>query len=351
MYPNKFACVFVSVLGLSIITGLVGCRDDNGDQPPQYDGAVVDGPPSTHDSGPRVDGPQQGDGKVPIDSKVVTPTGVMVTEYMPNPDAVSDSNGEWFELYNPTNSSIDLSGWTIKDDGSDTHTIGKLSIGAKAYAVLAKNSNSSTNGGVKVDYAYSGINLANSTDEIVLLDGSGKQVDRVTWTSSYQGTSSALKALHLDNGQASAWCPSGSSWQGSKGDKGSPGQPNSCGSVTKPDAGVPTDSGLPYLKHSISFNSSLCGGIKSGSKKITLRNNHWTWIVKGEWVYLKCGGVKYKAQLTEVRLTTWGGITKQEYTDDGFSSQSNMMAVMKTYYPGITLSSKATVIRWAKAIP
>ncbi len=38
---------------------------------------------------------------------------VVINEIIQNPDAVSDSAGEWFELYNPTDSDIDIDGWTI----------------------------------------------------------------------------------------------------------------------------------------------------------------------------------------------------------------------------------------------
>ena len=47
---------------------------------------------------------------------------VVINEIMQNPSAVSDANGEWFELYNNTNGSIDINGWTISDnDSGRTH--------------------------------------------------------------------------------------------------------------------------------------------------------------------------------------------------------------------------------------
>jgi hypothetical protein len=111
---------------------------------------------------------------------------------------------------------------------------------------------------------------------------------------------------------------------------------------------------LPYLQHKLTFNESLCAGIGSGTKKSTLRNGtYWSLLVVGEWVKLECSTSKttYKAQLTVVRVTTWGGITAEEYMADGFSSQANMMQIMQTYYPGITLTDPAMVIRWDKTSP
>ena len=48
---------------------------------------------------------------------------LMITEIMQNPLLVLDAAGEWFEVYNPTSSPINMNGWKIKDDGTDLHTI------------------------------------------------------------------------------------------------------------------------------------------------------------------------------------------------------------------------------------
>ena len=50
---------------------------------------------------------------------------IIITEVMQNPSAVSDANGEYFELHNTTGSSIDLLNWVVRDDAtaSETHTI------------------------------------------------------------------------------------------------------------------------------------------------------------------------------------------------------------------------------------
>ena len=43
---------------------------------------------------------------------------IVINEIMQNPSAVSDSNGEWFELHNPTAGAVDIDGWTVMDNGS-----------------------------------------------------------------------------------------------------------------------------------------------------------------------------------------------------------------------------------------
>jgi hypothetical protein len=110
---------------------------------------------------------------------------IMITEVMQNPNDVTDANGEWFEIYNYGSTTVDINGYVIKDAGSDSHTInngGALNIAAGSFLVLGINSTTSTNGGVPVDYQYSGITLNNGADEIILYMTDGTtEVDRVEW--------------------------------------------------------------------------------------------------------------------------------------------------------------------------
>ncbi|MBT4828085.1 MAG: lamin tail domain-containing protein, partial [Candidatus Marinimicrobia bacterium] len=48
---------------------------------------------------------------------------VMINEIMQNPSAVSDDSGEWFEIVNNGNLPINLFEYSIKDAGTDMHTI------------------------------------------------------------------------------------------------------------------------------------------------------------------------------------------------------------------------------------
>jgi len=99
-----------------------------------------------------------------------------ITEVMANPNAVTDSNGEWFELYNPTSDIFDLNGIVLSDNGSNTHIINNsdpLLINPGDYLVLGRNSDTLVNGGYQADYMYSGFTLGNAEDEIVLTDSDG----------------------------------------------------------------------------------------------------------------------------------------------------------------------------------
>ncbi len=110
---------------------------------------------------------------------------LIITEVMQNPNDVNDTKGEWFELYNYGNSTINIDGYVIKDLGSDSHTInngGTLNIDPGSFLILGINSDINTNGGVPVDYQYSGITLNNTDDEIILyMPDDVTEVNRVEW--------------------------------------------------------------------------------------------------------------------------------------------------------------------------
>ena len=161
------------------------------------------------------------------------PGDVVITEIMQNPSAVYDSDGEWFEIYNTTDHAIDLEGWYIKDDDTDQHRIsngGSLIINAGDYLVLGVNSDQATNGGAPVDYQYSGFTLANGADEVVLVLADGvTEIDRVMYDGGPNwpdptGASMYFKLPYsADNNDPDNWTTSDIVWNGSAGDKGSPG--------------------------------------------------------------------------------------------------------------------------------
>ena len=168
-----------------------------------------------------------------------TGTGVgqiVITEVMQNPSAVSDANGEWFELHNAGGSAVDIDGWKIKDDStsSETHTISKsggLTIAAGGYIVLAEDGDSTVNGGITADYDYSTISLGNSTDGLILTNGSDVEQDRVVWDNGStfpdpNGASMSLKAPDLDNAVGANWCVATTAY--GSGDLGTPGAANDC---------------------------------------------------------------------------------------------------------------------------
>lgn len=108
--------------------------------------------------------------------------GIIINEIFRNPSAVSDSNGEWFELFNSGLTDIDINGWTLSDNDIDSHIINNgssLVISSGGFLVLGRSSNTSANGGISVDYQYGGLFLANGADELVLFDDVLSEIDRV----------------------------------------------------------------------------------------------------------------------------------------------------------------------------
>ena len=154
---------------------------------------------------------------------------LVINEIMNNPSAVSDSDGEWFEIYNNGDASHDLNGWTIKDNNASHIINNSILIHPGDYKIFSNNSNQNSNGGVVVDYEYGSITLANSGDEIVLIDPSGTVFDSVAYDNGItfpdpNGASMAL--VHPDSNNTI-----GTNWQESTtaygdGNLGTPGLPN-----------------------------------------------------------------------------------------------------------------------------
>jgi cysteine-rich repeat protein len=158
---------------------------------------------------------------------------IIITEIMYDPQAVSDSSGEWFEIYNTTDHSININGWIIRDSGNNYHVINKaggLLIGAKSYFVLGNNSDSGTNGGADVGYKYGNFTLSNTVDDIFIY-WNGVEIDYVKYDNlnfpKATGASLNLSKTKFDadaNDEPENWCVS--TGQMSGGDKGSPGAEN-----------------------------------------------------------------------------------------------------------------------------
>ena len=163
-----------------------------------------------------------------FDDLVYTDQGIVITEIMPNPAAVSDSYGEWFEIHNTSDSTIDIYGWMIKDGGTDNHTITNVDMSVPVmpgdYFVFVRNADSTLNGGLMADYEYSGFLLSNSEDEIILLDGTGAIVDEVHYNNSWvfgSGESMEIHDLNTDNNVSENWFEATLAY--GNGDLGTPG--------------------------------------------------------------------------------------------------------------------------------
>jgi uncharacterized protein YjdB len=159
---------------------------------------------------------------------------VVISEVMSSPAALSDANGEWFELHNPTSTPWNLNGCTIEDVGTTSHstTVGSdLRVEPGGYVTLA----SSANPGFSPDYNYAGALVLEDDsdgDKLAVTCGS-TEVDAVSYDGgtnwpATEGKSKTLSSGSLDasaNDDGTNWC-NGSSAYGNIGDEGTPGEAN-----------------------------------------------------------------------------------------------------------------------------
>ncbi len=129
---------------------------------------------------------------------------LVITEIMPDPSAVRDAAGEWFEIYNPDEErGVELRGWTIRKDGADDHRIVEQVVAPPGgYLVLGRNGDPAANGGIDVGYEYGGISLTNEGDVMQLLDPAGRVVARIEYGEDlvFAGASTSLDPGSLDPG-------------------------------------------------------------------------------------------------------------------------------------------------------
>lgn len=169
---------------------------------------------------------------------------LIITEIMQNPNAVSDGDGEWFEIYNNSGSDVDLQGMLMSQNGGgDNHVVNApVVVAAGAYAVFALNGDAAVNGGVTADYDYSSVSLANGDDEMILSDMNGNVIAEVWWDGgpTYPdptGASMQLDASMPDPMVGFNWCE-GTDTYGA-GDLGTPGAANNaCPPVPTWDADI-----------------------------------------------------------------------------------------------------------------
>ncbi len=119
---------------------------------------------------------------------------VIVTEFLADPEGVADDMGEWVELTNISEAEVDLSGWGLVDDGRNAYTVPDgTTIAAGASLVLARTSDSATNGGIDGTLAL-GTDFTLNND-VLYLTSTTEGADEIFQEMVAQGTSgSGLEA-------------------------------------------------------------------------------------------------------------------------------------------------------------
>lgn len=167
------------------------------------------------------------------------PSELVITEIHKAPLAVSGGAGEWFEVYNPTPLAFDLFGLEITDLISDSFTINQpLLLPPGGYVVFGNNSDLATNGGVAVDFEYSGFELDDDDQIIISNVAEAMLIDQVAYDSkTFPNTPGATLSFDLlfvptddlDNDSGLNWCTASIPY--GDGDFGTPGSDNMCAPV------------------------------------------------------------------------------------------------------------------------
>lgn len=154
---------------------------------------------------------------------------LVVSEVMQNPEGLSDSEGEYFEVYNTTDRNVDLSGLTVEDAGSDSFTGPSVVVADGHYAVFCRSQSAVS---AACDHVYDGFTLANGGDEIILRNTNDTEIDRVAYDGGTNWPDPAGASM-VFTGAAAGDNNDGANWQaasesrlffaGSRSDAGSPG--------------------------------------------------------------------------------------------------------------------------------
>ncbi|MFC1654262.1 lamin tail domain-containing protein [Myxococcota bacterium] len=153
---------------------------------------------------------------------------LVITEFMPNPDAVDDGLGEWFEVYVGRN--IDLNGLQLGrvegDWEEQVSALECLTVTSGSYLLFARSSLPAENGGLPAVDRVFDFTIANTAGTLRLGYG-GQLLDAITWTGSHTGAATALDPALTDttqNDNEAHWCEATDVY--GSGDMGTPGAVN-----------------------------------------------------------------------------------------------------------------------------
>ena len=127
-------------------------------------------------------------------------------------DVPKTSKGEFIELYNAGDQTVDLSGWLLEGAGAYVFPAETL-LEPDQFLVIAEDARTlRTKFRIRTTYQYSG-GLDNDGDDIRLLDHNGALIDRVDyrsgfpWPTAARGTGASMELLHpsLDNNLGGSW--------------------------------------------------------------------------------------------------------------------------------------------------
>jgi len=149
----------------------------------------------------------------------------VISEVMPDPVTITDTQGQWIEIHNQGSESSDISGWTLNDGGSVSYTFPTSTVlTADQYYVVCRTMATAE---ANCDAEWSNMSLLNSGDTVTLKNASSATEDTFTYTGSNEGESA--EAVTEDN-TTTAVNNSTESY-GTNGNTGTPGAANTAQST------------------------------------------------------------------------------------------------------------------------
>jgi hypothetical protein len=134
------------------------------------------------------------DGGSPRDIVSPQPGEARITEWMANPSAVGNREGEWVEVR--FDAAVDLNGLVLSDLASSTTVESEdcLRVKAGAHLVFARNASPTENGGIEAVDADLSLSLNNGNETITLSIGD-QVLDTVTYDRSTAGVATQVDAF------------------------------------------------------------------------------------------------------------------------------------------------------------
>ena len=118
---------------------------------------------------------------------------VILTEWLSNPDTITEVNGEWFELHNVSAGTRTLTGCTVANQSAASSTLPAATVPAGGTFLLARNGNAADNGGLAEDAVFS---FALTTNGSLTLTCATTVIDTVAWTGETSGQTTQLDPDH-----------------------------------------------------------------------------------------------------------------------------------------------------------
>lgn len=162
---------------------------------------------------------------------------LVITEFMPDPSAVGDAQGEWFEVL--VLADVDLNGLELGTEVGNAATVVPggdcIAVTAGTRVVFARSADAATNGGLDPVAATFDFGLTNGGGSLFVGYG-GEALDIITWSGSDPGTASSLDPgaeTPEGNDDQANFCPATAPY--GAGDLGTPGAVGEACGVGIPD--------------------------------------------------------------------------------------------------------------------